>query len=108
MAPAATDLLDAVAADPDADGPRLAYAAWLAEAGQPERAEYVRLTVELERLAAGLSPRNGPARRRINELHRAHYKAWAAERPALDGVRWNLHRGLFEHAWFDSYTAFQK
>lgn len=37
-----TDLLSAVLADPFDDGPRLVYADWLQENGEPERAEFIR------------------------------------------------------------------
>lgn len=40
-------LLAAVLADPDDDLPRLAYADWLEEHDQPERAEFIRVQMEL-------------------------------------------------------------
>ena len=42
--------LDAVLADPADDGVRLVYADWLEDHGQSERAEFVRLQIELARL----------------------------------------------------------
>ena len=42
-------LLAAVLADPDADLPRLVYADWLEERGEAERAEFIRVQVELAR-----------------------------------------------------------
>ena len=41
---------------PDDDGPRLLYADWLAEHGEPDRAEFIRLQCAHERGAAGLAP----------------------------------------------------
>jgi uncharacterized protein (TIGR02996 family) len=102
------ELFAAIRAEPDADGPRLAYADRLEQAGQAERAEYVRLSVRQERMPTSLVPGYQAARRRMSDLHRTHQKAWLAERPALDGVRWVMHRGLPEHVWFDSYTAFHR
>ncbi|MGL4555678.1 MAG: TIGR02996 domain-containing protein, partial [Gemmataceae bacterium] len=106
--PAPDDPLAAVRADPDGDGPRLAFADRLEAGGQKDRAEYVRLAVLLERLGTSLRPGHEAARRRTADLSRAHHKEWQAERPALEGVRWGLHRGLLEHVWFDSYTAFHR
>jgi len=44
-----TALLDAIRAAPDDDAPRLVYADWLDEHGQPERAEFIRVQCELAR-----------------------------------------------------------
>jgi len=40
-------LLAAIIAHPDEDTPRLIYADWLHENGQPERAEFIRLQIEI-------------------------------------------------------------
>jgi uncharacterized protein (TIGR02996 family) len=58
-------LLAAVLADPDADLPRLVYADWLEERGQPERAEFIRVQIEL-------------ARDRRNEFHAREAALFAA------------------------------
>ncbi len=42
-------LLRAILVQPDEDTPRLVYADWLQENGEPERAEYIRLQVQLAR-----------------------------------------------------------
>ncbi len=42
--------LQAILTEPDNDTPRLIYADWLEENGEPERAEFIRLQVELEPL----------------------------------------------------------
>jgi uncharacterized protein (TIGR02996 family) len=42
-------LLAAIVAYPDEDTPRLIYADWLDENGEPARAEFIRLQVDLER-----------------------------------------------------------
>ena len=42
-------LLAAVIANPDEDTPRLAYADWCDENGRPERAEFIRVQIRLER-----------------------------------------------------------
>lgn len=41
--------------DPDHDGPRLVYADWLEETGETARAEFIRVQIELARLANGNS-----------------------------------------------------
>jgi len=43
-------LLAAIRVAPDDDAPRLVYADWLEEHGQPERAEFIRVQCELIRL----------------------------------------------------------
>src|SRR5262245_37254953 len=43
-------LLAAILADPEDDLPRLAYADWLDEHGNPERAEFIRVECELARM----------------------------------------------------------
>jgi uncharacterized protein (TIGR02996 family) len=45
----AAALLAAIRAAPDDDAPRLVYADWLDEHGHPERAEFIRLQVQLAR-----------------------------------------------------------
>jgi uncharacterized protein (TIGR02996 family) len=45
-------LLAAIRANPEEDTPRLMLADWLDENGEPERAEFIRIQCELERLAA--------------------------------------------------------
>lgn len=45
--------IDAIIAEPDADAPRLLYADYLEEHGEPERAEFIRVQCELARTLAG-------------------------------------------------------
>jgi len=45
-------LLAAILDDPAADAPRLIFADWLEEHGQPERAEFIRVQCEIARLTA--------------------------------------------------------
>jgi uncharacterized protein (TIGR02996 family) len=49
MATTEQALLAAIWADPHDDTPRLVYADWLDEHGQPDRAEFVRVQCELAR-----------------------------------------------------------
>lgn len=80
-------LLRAIAAAPWDDLPRLVFADWLDENGEPERAEYIRLEIEIERqLGVGQNP---PAdqlarRRQFGES----VSKWHAELPKLPGLTW--------------------
>ena len=70
--------LGAVAEKPDDDGPRLVYADWLAENGDPDRAEFIRAQCELA------SPKLAKKRRddlrvRERELLETHRQAWCKE-----------------------------
>jgi uncharacterized protein (TIGR02996 family) len=46
------DFIQAIAECPDDDTPRLAYAAWLAEHGQPAPAEFIRVQCALAHVTA--------------------------------------------------------
>jgi uncharacterized protein (TIGR02996 family) len=89
-------LLRAIAEQPEEDTPRLMYADWLDENDQPDRAEFVRVQVELGRLDL-----NDPARRpwivRNVRFLRDHVPGWKAELPRLPGIEWgDFNRGLVE------------
>jgi uncharacterized protein (TIGR02996 family) len=95
------DFLAAVAAEPDADAPRLVYADWLDERGGPgdvARAEFIRLTVG-EREATfwppGRAPKEGarrPRSGRASELCHDNWQSWTERlRDRLAGttlLRW--------------------
>jgi uncharacterized protein (TIGR02996 family) len=92
--------LKAVAEEPLEDVHRLAFADWLEEQGHAERARFIRLQCERERL-----PDHPLARRRLAEpiaaLFKAHGAAWLAglprysdRRPFEEGC---FRRGLLEH-----------
>src|SRR5262245_7926962 len=92
--------LEAIQADPDADGPRLVFADWLQERGDP-RGEFVRLQVELARLADD-DPRRPELAVREQRLLAHHASAWLDELPELPpGVEW----GPFERGFVASVTA---
>jgi uncharacterized protein (TIGR02996 family) len=77
---------------PDDDAPRLIYADWLDENGQPERAEFIRLQLQLAKLAAQDAAR-ALLERRERELLRAHGNKW---RRAIrtTATRWPFSRGF--------------
>ncbi len=59
--------LRAIADNPDDDLPRLVYADWLDEHGEPERAEFIRVQCELARLPQD-DPRRNDAIERQQQL----------------------------------------
>jgi uncharacterized protein (TIGR02996 family) len=81
---AADALLAAVHADPHDDGPRLVYADWLDEHGDPERAEFIRVQCELAR-ASEDDPRRPTLEGRERLLLSRHGKAWKGNDPHVRG-----------------------
>ena len=77
MNPQELDLLNAIAADREADAPRLIYADWLEDQGDP-RGELVRAQCELERLPETCL-RHWELTRRTEELLADHQDEWMAE-----------------------------
>ena len=66
--------LQAIIANPVDDAPRLIYADWLEERGDP-RGEFIRLQCQLARLAPG-DPRYFELYRRTEQLWAAHSETW--------------------------------
>jgi uncharacterized protein (TIGR02996 family) len=86
--------LAAVAARPDDDLPRLIFADWLDEHGEPERAEFIRLQCAAARGEPdALIPAAG---RRAAELEAAHRAAWLGPLPR-SVWRAEFRRGFVEH-----------
>jgi uncharacterized protein (TIGR02996 family) len=79
---------------PDDDDVRLIYADWLAENGQPERAEFIRIQIELEKLPQW-SGRARALRVQESKLFDTHVRggAWVSHLPELDGITWEFERG---------------
>jgi uncharacterized protein (TIGR02996 family) len=100
-------LLAAIQAHPDEDTPRLMYADWLDEHGQPERAEFIRLQC---------APDAGEAAEdRATELEERNGAKWLAGLPQLPaGAHWGFRRGFPEYLdidaelFLDSYAAFAR
>src|SRR5580704_9481671 len=84
----ADPFLRAVLDAPGDDLPRLIYADWLDEHGDPDRAEFIRSQIELARLPRS-APGRKPLRARAAELLRRHRAAWLAPLPRLPEVRFN-------------------
>lgn len=87
-----SNFLQAIIEDPDDDDLRLVYADWLDERGQPKRAEFIRVQIELAKLPKGDERRkNLEARER--ELILRHEKQWV--QPIRAWAReWQFSRGL--------------
>lgn len=69
-------LLRAICDNPDDDTPRLVFADWLDEHGEPERAEFIRVQIELTR--APDEKRRGVLEARGKELLKRHQREWTA------------------------------
>lgn len=78
--------LSLILADPAANGPRLVYADWLEEHGEPERAEFIRVQCELAKVPATVF---GP---RWRDLRYCFGEPWDSlrrrERELLNGRGW--------------------
>jgi uncharacterized protein (TIGR02996 family) len=109
-------LLAATRACPADDLPRLVFADWLDDHGEPDRAEFVRLHLRLDELLAGLDerkvlrwrlqgrdlPADGPAAAvaaRLDALFAARGAGWLGGVPArMGGTGWRVvFRGGFLH-----------
>jgi uncharacterized protein (TIGR02996 family) len=95
-------LFRAVCESPADDTPRLVYADWLDEHGQPERAEFIRL--QCERWASGAYPTVADARTRASNLLRAFGDRWYNELPELPGVEWG---DLFVRGFIDTVRTYR-
>jgi uncharacterized protein (TIGR02996 family) len=92
--------LKEIFARPDDDAPRLVYADWLEERGDP-RGEFIRVQIELARLDSG-DPAGDDLRRRQRDLLRAHDQAWRAALPELpEDACW----GEFRRGFVDEVRA---
>jgi uncharacterized protein (TIGR02996 family) len=84
--------LAAILESPEDDLPRLAYADWLEEQGDP-RSEFIRVQIEFSRNP--FSPRQRALQKRQNELLMQHGSVWA--RPLDErNIKWEFHRGFIE------------
>jgi uncharacterized protein (TIGR02996 family) len=91
-------LFRAIREHPEEDTPRLVYADWLQESGQPERAEFIRLQCEAWALCPAY-PTLAAARTRASDLLKAFGDRWYEELPALPGVEWG---SLFVRGFVDT------
>src|SRR5262245_32988540 len=91
--------LKAIAKDPENDAPRLVFADWLDEHGQPERAEFIRLQCALIELPEN-HPDRPPKAARAEQLLKVHEKAWLGPLCELL-MEWRFWRGFVASAVVD-------
>src|SRR5262249_9563475 len=84
-----TDIL----ANPDDDAPRLAYAGWLKDNGDPARAEFIRVQCKRARLAPD-DPAQLRLRQREKALLKKHGERWQAGLPEWARVGVVFRRGF--------------
>jgi uncharacterized protein (TIGR02996 family) len=95
--------LRAIAENPDDDLPRLVYADWLDEHGQPERAEFIRVQIELARMPPD-DPRRSELVDRQAELVSTPGRSWQPIQPP--GVTLRFERGFVQSVMVSNYSAF--
>src|SRR5262245_28716208 len=78
-------LVAAVCETPDDDAPRLVFADWCEEHGEPERAEFIRLQLRLAEFDED-DPARQPLAGRAGELWEEHHETWQAEIPGWSGI----------------------
>jgi uncharacterized protein (TIGR02996 family) len=99
--------LQAILDEPEDDTPRLVYADWLDDNGDPARAEFIRLQCRLAGLAED-DPQRPALARRERELLDAHSEAWAAPLCKLAPGNPLFKRGFVEWAAVDVDTLLGK
>jgi len=89
-------LLRAIGEHPEEDTPRLMYADWLEENGEPERADFVRNQVALARFEPSDSARYPFVRKNVAYL-RDFVPVWKSQLPRVKDIEWgDFNRGLIE------------
>src|SRR5262245_36955447 len=95
--------LAAIAAYPDEDTPRLAFADWLDEHDDPNRAAFIRTQLELAVLGDGFTDRENALRRRARELLGNVSPRWLGPVPApFPTHRCNV---IFRRGFVDEFGA---
>jgi uncharacterized protein (TIGR02996 family) len=102
---ASEGLLQAILEAPADDTPRLVFADWLDEHGQADRADFIRLQIELAKMT--LYDRRRPAlTQREYDLFARHGSAWSA--PLIGRVRrWQFRRGFVEQVKLEVWPLLQ-
>ena len=104
-------LLRAVCDAPDDDLPRLVFADWCEENGEPDRAEFIRLMCRVHHLCTAIDRGAGekavremtPLDQRAWEVWGKHGRGWFAELPKLAGITWP--DGRWQRGFAPSVTA---
>jgi len=101
----AAGFLADVVEHPDDDTPRLVFADWLEDHGDPARAEFIRVQIERSRLPEWDAAQ---VRLRVREeaLLAAHGEAWREALPTFDGVAWSgFRRGFVAEASLAAFAV---
>jgi uncharacterized protein (TIGR02996 family) len=85
LAPQDHDFIRQILASPDDDAPRLAYADWLEQQGERDRAEFIRLQIAAARLPPQ-DPQRGEMVARASALLQAHQAECEALPPEINEV----------------------
>lgn len=105
MGPEEAAFLDRVCADPDDDAPRLIFADWLDERGDP-RGEFIRVQVALARMPAA-DPRRGPLTNREAALLARFHVPWSDPLKGIAG--WTeFRRGFVETVNIDGRSFLRR
>jgi uncharacterized protein (TIGR02996 family) len=94
-------LLAAIYDAPDDDAPRMVFADWLDDHGEPARAEFIRLQLRLAPMSED-DPAGKGLRERERELWAANRAAWTADAPKWPGVKVSTQ---FRRGWPESVTC---
>src|SRR5262249_6853519 len=92
--PHAVAFLCDVIDNPDDDAPRLIFADWLDDNGDAERAEFIRLQIERDKLPSH-SLRSWQILRREQQLEQQHGERWRGELAAITSET-TFRRGFVE------------
>ena len=92
-------LWQAVLAAPDDDAPRLAFADWLEDHGDPTRAEFIRVQIALSR-EPEYTPRYRELERKQDAFLKAHKKEWIASVRGVTSIAL-LRRGFVDQVTMD-------
>src|SRR5436190_8785610 len=101
--------LEAVIETPADDAPRLVYADWLEDNGDPARAEFIRAQIAREK-TPHYDPQWARLRDRERELEKAHRAEWLAplrrleDRKVKEEDRWEFERGFAQRATMSART----
>jgi uncharacterized protein (TIGR02996 family) len=101
-----SEFLKTILDAPDEDPPRLVYADWLEENGDPDRAEFIRIQCELFQLGER-DPRRARLRAREQFLLRENQMVWIRQLPELEDAHWeSFERGFVGMVRFESAESF--
>jgi uncharacterized protein (TIGR02996 family) len=95
--------LQSICQSPDDDAPRLIFADWLDENGDPDRAEFIRIQCRLEHTLEDADDRPDLEERAAAQLER-HRDAWVAPLKGKVDWLWQFQRGFPAHVSVSAQT----